>query len=131
MSLWNMLLQFLDGESALLTANIVVWNNQIDAKGFPGTLLRDPFEGLVEFLGFQASRTKNAEATCSGHRKNNCRTMAEGKNRNVHTVDVADCIMHPIPPGESPPAINKRTTSMAFLSGGIAGGRDPLHLFVP
>src|SRR5689334_20364930 len=118
MSLWNVLLQFLDGESTLLTADIVVWNNQIDAKGFPGTLLREPLEGPVQFLRLHASRTKQAKAASFSHRKNNRRTMAECKKWDIHAVGVAEGIMHPIPPGEFPP-LNDIRWKRRSLRGGV------------
>src|SRR5436853_2552853 len=99
MSLWNVLLQFLDGEPALFAADIVVWNNQIDAKSFPGTFLRDFFESPVQFLGFHASRAKHTEPASFGHRTHNRRTMTEGKNGDIHTINITECVMHCISPG--------------------------------
>src|SRR6266487_3185177 len=103
MTTWNVLLQCLQFESTFGTADVVCRNEQVDAVGFASTLLRNPGERLSEFRRFEARGPEHAETASLAHGSNYSRTMAEGKERDVHTILFTESCVHDLPPGGCPP----------------------------
>jgi hypothetical protein len=58
---------------------LVFWNQNIDAVGFTGDVIVDPFQLLFQRLWGETRAPQNAKAAGATHRRHDIAAMAEGE----------------------------------------------------
>src|SRR5437660_10593299 len=98
MALRNKLLQTLHVKATLLTTDIFLWNNEIDAKGPAARFFPDKVQRAVKLLRRHTGSAEDAEAARFAHGSNDCAAMAEGKNREIDPILITDRCAHVFSP---------------------------------